>query len=69
MKNLNCISEKKQLKKNTIKYLEGFEKIVETKNIDNIMYVIKFMANTIQGRLNTMVYYNRLNRYIGDLLI
>lgn len=58
MKKLNCISEKKQLKKNTIKYLEGFEKIVETKNIDNIQYVIKFMANTIQGQLNTKVYYN-----------
>lgn len=55
---LNCISEKKQLKENTIKYLEGFEKIVETKNIDNIQYVIKFMANTIQGQLNTKVYYN-----------
>lgn len=58
MVKLNCISEKERLKENTIKYLEGFEKIVETKNIDNIKYVIKFMANTIQGRLNTKVYYN-----------
>lgn len=68
MKKLNCISEKKQLKKNTIKYLEGFEKIVETKNIDNIMYVIKFMANTIQGRLNTMVYYNNCNYDVINLI-
>lgn len=65
---LNCISEKKQLKKNTIKYLEGFEKIVETKSIDNIMYVIKFMANTIQGRLNTMVYYNNCNYDVINLI-
>lgn len=58
MVKLNCISEKERLKENTIKYLEGFEKIVETKNIDNIKYVIKFMANTIQGLLNSKVYYN-----------
>ena len=42
-------SSEKEIKENTIKYLEGFEKIVETKNIDNIKHVIKFMANTIQG--------------------
>ena len=65
---LNCISEKKQLKENTIKYLEGFEKIVETKNIDNIKYVIKFMANTIQGLLNTKVYYNDCSYDVINLI-
>lgn len=68
MKKLNCISEKKRLKENTIKYIEGFEKIVETKNIDNIKYVIKFMANTIQGRLNTMVYYNNRSYDVINLI-
>lgn len=55
-------SSEKEIKENTIKYLEGFEKIVETKNIDNIKHVIKFMANTIQGLLNVWVYYNNRNK-------